>query len=107
MLNYDPDGIPDVDSDAIQRAQEYGMRPIHVTCDEPNAKVGDLGCVSFLAFVHFVPRTGETITLEDGTVCRVHNVHFKVTDIDGFKSLIPNIDALRVSQDHSTDRGKG
>ncbi|EDL58259.1 hypothetical protein [Gimesia maris] len=97
MLNYDPDGTPDVNLDALHEAERLGMRPIHVICDEPGAQVGDSGCVSFMAFVHFVPRVGEIIQLEDGTHCRVHKVHYKITNVNGFISMMPNVDALRIS----------
>jgi hypothetical protein len=101
MISYDPDRIPEFDPEATEQAMEWGLHPIQVICDEPGAKVGDPAGVSFFAFARFVPRVGEKITLEDGAVCQVKNVHYKVAPHPGTKvrELMANVSAIRISPD--------
>jgi hypothetical protein len=96
MLNYDPDGTPQMDPTALAEAQSLGLHPIHVICDEPGAKVGDPAGVSFFAFVSFVPRIGERIKLQDGGICEVERVFYKVTPTGKFITMFPNVAAIRV-----------
>lgn len=95
MLNYDPDSVPEVDPSKLKKAAEFGMHPIHITCDEHDALDGSLNFVSFIAHVHFVPREGESIQIEDGSYFRVKSVQYKVADNDGYKSMIPNVYAVK------------
>ena len=98
MLNYDPDGLPNLDPKAMERARELGLTPVHIICDEPGAQVDDDDAVSFFGFVAFMPRQGEVVELDDGKKCRVkHVIHRTVTAkaFDGVM-LVPNILAVRI-----------
>ena len=100
MINYDPNGVPEVDFETFELAEKQGLKPMLIVCDEPGAKVGDVGGVSFVAFSHFVPRVGERIQLEDGKTCQVTRVYHRVTrDADAKKllQLVPNVYAKLVS----------
>jgi hypothetical protein len=77
-INYDPDARPNPDPAMIREAARLGRQIVHVLCDEPEAKVGDHTGVSFFAIVSFIPRAGDRIILEDGKVCGVRVVDFKV-----------------------------
>ena len=98
MLNYDPDGMAEIDPDVMRRATELGYKAVHVICNEPGAKVGDPTGVSFIAFVDFLPRIGDRIKLEDRTVCEVQRVYFGTArSADGkILTLVPNVSAIRV-----------
>jgi len=98
MLNYDPDGVPDIDPDALLEAAEFGMRPIHVICEDEGAKDGDLNGVSFVVYVHFVPRPGESIQIEDGTHFRVKNIQYRVSNHNGYKGLVANVYAVKSAE---------
>ncbi len=101
MLNYDPDGRPEIDPQSLKEATDLGLKMIHVICDEPGAKVGDASGVSFPAFVDFVPQVGDRIGLEDGSSCSVKRVYYKLARMPGKKwvSMLPNVFAVRISKD--------
>ena len=101
MINYDPDSKPEIDPEAMAEAEQLGLRVIHVICDEAGAKVGDQSGVSFVTFGDFLPRAGDRMQLEDGTVCEVKRVYFKLSRPDGSRLsvLVPNVLATRISPD--------
>lgn len=101
MISRDPSEKPAMDSEAFERATSMGLNPISVICDEPGSKVGDVGGVSFVSFGHFIPRAGDRIELEDGTVCEVVRVHYRLsrTGGDSMTTLVPNVYAVRVSNE--------
>src|SRR5262245_12442188 len=78
LVNRDPDGKPQVTEAMLQRARELRYHLVNVICDEPGAKVGDHTCISFIALVPFLPRSGDRITLENGRTCEVRTAYFKV-----------------------------
>ncbi|WP_169975555.1 hypothetical protein [Tautonia rosea] len=97
-INYDPDGVPDVSSEVWDQADRMGLKPIHVICDEPGARVGDPEGVSFIAFGEHLPRTGERIILEDGSRLEVRGVIHKATmGENGMISMVANVVAYRIS----------
>lgn len=98
MINYDPDKAAELDEETLEEGLRLGLTPVHIICDEANAKVGDPVGVSFYAFVEFVPRIGERIKLEDGTSCQVVMVIHKVSRAPDLKPirLIPNVVAKRL-----------
>jgi hypothetical protein len=97
MLSYDPDVAPRVDPEALEEALEMGLEPVSVICDEPNAKAGDPS-VSFIAFVKYIPRAGDKITLEDGKLCQVKNIHYKLNRMSSkVVVLFPTIYAVLLS----------
>jgi hypothetical protein len=98
MLSYDPNKVPELDIAACAEAQEIGLHPINIICDEPNAKEGDNTGVSFIAFVNDIPRIGERIKLEDNKTCEVKRVYYKLAHIPLRKVvvLVPNIYAIRI-----------
>jgi hypothetical protein len=100
LVNHDPDGKPTVTEAMARRAKESGFHIINVICDEPGAKVGDPGGISFLAIVPFIPRKGEFIVLDKGRRCAVDRIEFRVIkfkdDEGGMDSisLFPNVIAV-------------
>lgn len=103
MVNYDADGVPNLDAQAAAEAKSFGLQTILVVCDEPGAKVGDTGAVSFYSFSESLPRAGERITLEDGTLCQVRTIYWKLSRPPGsrFTMLVPNVFAVRISPDQA------
>jgi ABC-type ATPase involved in cell division len=97
MLSYDPDKTPQIDPVAVAEGRKHGLFPISVICDEPDAKVGDATTVQFIAFVNTVPRTGETIVIEDGSKCIVKDIRHVVVKQESVKmfTLMPNLYAVR------------
>jgi hypothetical protein len=94
-INYDPDGVPEIDQSIIADARAMGMQIVQVCCDEPEAKVGDTGAVSFFAVTPFLPQIGERLILEDENICQVIHVYHKVyTRPGGMVRLIPTVDAV-------------
>ena len=100
-IEYDPDVRPELTMEMLLDAQDWGLHPVHILCDEPDAAVGDESGVSFWALVASVPRQGDRIDLEDGGTCEVQRVAFKVScKRDGTGKiasiiLIPNVYAVR------------
>lgn len=94
-VNRDPDGKPDLDPIIAERMSKLGLFPIAVICDEPDAKVGDEGSVSFWCFVNTIPRVGENVQLHDGTMCIVDAVAHKIVSFDGGFSFVPNVCCVR------------
>lgn len=100
LINFDPDDTPTVTDEMARLAAERGIHPVHVICDEPNAKVGDAGGVSFMALVSFIPRAGDRIVLEDGRRCEVRRVVYKVVTEKNAAgkaqciNLVPNVVAV-------------
>ena len=100
-VSKDPDGIPRLDPDEFQEATSYGLHPINVTCDEPGAEVGDGGGVSFAAFVRFLPRVGDRLRIEDGSMCQVVRVYHGLVKLPntGAYSFAHNVYAIRIGPD--------
>jgi hypothetical protein len=99
-ISYDPSKSPDWDPKAMQLARQIGMIPFDVTCNEPDAKPDDHTGVQFNVFAYAVPRIGELITLQDGTVARVTDVIHKVAKPpDGpFTALMAHVIACRIGR---------
>src|SRR5262249_30078170 len=97
-ISYDPSAVPDFDPQATDEATRLGLTPINVVCDEVGRQPGDQGGVSFTAFVSFVPRIGDRIILQDGTMCEVRRVYHKVAKAPGstFFTMVANVAAIRV-----------
>jgi hypothetical protein len=97
MFSYDPDRVPNIDPAVLRQGLDMGLHPVQIICEEKeNAKPGDQTGVSFIAFVPFVPRIGEDVKLEDGKVCRVRAVYYRVvTNPDSrMITLVPNVVAI-------------
>ena len=105
IVSRDPDGIPKITPELAADARLLGMHIVHMVCDEPNAKVGDTGGISFLALVPSIPRAGERIQLEDKRRCEVKRVHWRaVSDRDKSGKvraivLVPNVIAIAISSE--------
>lgn len=103
-INYDSDGNPILTDRMLADAKEFGLHPIVIVCDEQGAQVGDQCGVSFAALVSFVPRHGNTITLEDNRTCEVKRFYYTVVsknNADGNAEsivLIPNVAAYFLSE---------
>ena len=92
--NYDPDGVPTLSPALAAHALESNCHVVHFICDEPNAKEGDAGGVSFFTSTPFIPRRGEKIKLEDGRYCVVQNTGFVVARHGEITTLVPNVYAI-------------
>jgi hypothetical protein len=97
-INYDADGKPEIDGAALALARSIGYHVINVICDLPKANVGDVGGVSFSCMVAFVPRKGERIELDDGTICEVSDVLYKTSSFEGQHLLAVNVYAIIVAK---------
>lgn len=97
-INYDPDGTPEYDEEAAAQARELGLFMVCIICDDRGP---DRVPVSFVVFVSAIPRTGERIWLEDGSVCEVKRVYHRVVSMPeiGMISLTPNVYAIKVDPD--------
>ena len=93
-ISYDPDKTPKLSQEMIEEAEKSRLHIVHVICDEPGATVGDIAGVSFAALVPFIPRVGESITLQDGSVCKVDEILWSVVTIRGLPALVPNVSAV-------------
>ncbi len=97
MHTHNPDKVPEIDHETLMRGIEMGLRPLKVVCFEPrNPADQDSGGAQFTTFVHFVPRIGERITLENGAVCEVRRIYHKIMREPGDKmtSLVPTVVAV-------------
>ena len=97
-INYDANGRPEMSAALAEFASQANQQIAHVICDEPGAQVGDEGGVSFLTAVPEVPRSGEKIQLEDGSMCTVVNVIYRVAMFDGITMLVPNVYCVQGEQ---------
>jgi hypothetical protein len=113
LINYDPDGKPIFTDDIIEEAEQLRLHPVLILCDEPRAQVGDPTGVSFIALVAFIPRQGDRIVLEDGRVCEVSKVYYKVLprkDTHGKTQsilLVPNVTAYLLPDSPEQSSGNG
>ena len=102
LINYDPDGKPNLSNEMLEEAERCRLHPVNVICDEPNACVGDASGISFIALVSFIPREGDRINLEDGRACEVKRIFHKVVAIKNSEGqaksilLMPNVYAYLV-----------
>lgn len=102
LFSYDPDKVPEISGAIIEQSRVMGMHIIHVICDEPGAKHGDAGGVTFITMTPFLPKPGDRIELSDGTSCEVSRVFFRVVetnDDDGkliTTALFPNVVAIKL-----------
>lgn len=99
LINYDPDGKPEITREMTQLATALRMHIVHVICDEPAGEEGEEGDpawagVSFAAVMPFLPRVGDEIRLEDGKTCRVERVIYRVFTRDGCVCANPNVYAV-------------
>ena len=95
MINYDPEGKPEISDEALRQARTYGMHVFQVWCDEPKDKRNDDTGVNFLTIGPFLPRVGEILTLQDGTDCVVKRAVHKVGKMGNSPALYPIIYAVR------------
>lgn len=109
MISYDSDRAPEGSGQLLELAKVLGQQLVNVICDEPGARVGDAGGVSFLAITPGVPSKGDRIELQDGRRCEVVRVLYKVTSIGGMQgkpeafALVPNVLAILVEEpDHGS-----
>ena len=102
MAEYDSGKPAAYTDEQFEAAMELGLRPIQIICNEPGAQPGDLGAgVAFFAFVHDIPRIGERVELEDGSLCEVTRVYHRVVKIGptaNFHSLAPNVVATKIGK---------
>jgi hypothetical protein len=107
-INYDPEGVPKVPLRLVREARERGFHIVAVVCDEPDAGAGEPGGVTFYAMTPFLPRQGERLHLEDGNVCEVGGVHYRVRTKKDTKviSLLPVVYATLVPRRTPAGRGE-
>lgn len=89
--------LNDPDEAALAEGVRQGLHPVQVICDEPGAKVGEPEGRSFLALSAFVPRVGEMVQLEDGSLGRVTGVFYQAVKTPGARvvRLVPTVYAVR------------
>jgi hypothetical protein len=98
--NREPAARSHVSSKVMEVAKERNLQVVNVVCDEEGSQVGDVTCISFIALCPTVPRSGESIVLENGTRCVVRNVFYKtvrITDEHGKNEgivLVPSVVAI-------------
>jgi hypothetical protein len=99
-IQYDPDKFPEVTPEQFRVAGELNLHVVVIHCDEPDAEVGDPAGVSFVTLVPFLPRVGDRIYLEDGSVCEVRGAVFKLVSNGeiGASFLTPNVKAVRIGK---------
>lgn len=104
LITHDPDERPELTPELLERARRLGASPVNIICDEPGAKVGDPGGVTFLSLAWFIPRVGDRIELEGGKICEVKQILFAVSKVVGAEGeaeailLMPNIVAHLIGQ---------
>ncbi len=91
LVNKDPDKLTEVTAEQVMLAKKCGYQLVHVVIDDDEGNM-----VAFVSAVSFIPRVGDTITIEDGKTCRVLGVTFKVgtlrdTTALAIKYLGPNV----------------
>ncbi len=103
LVNYDPDGTPEVTREMAVFAQENNLHLVHVICDQRDAKPGDPVGGSFMAVTPFCPQRGDRIGLQNGVMCEVQKVYYKVSVVNGMTALVPNVLAYLIDGSE-TDR---
>jgi hypothetical protein len=78
LTSRDPDGLPEISQEMLDRAKRLSMHVVQVFCEEPDVRVGDASGITFLALVPFLPQKGDRIELEDGSQCKVKRSYFRV-----------------------------
>lgn len=73
-IDYSDDGKPEITSQMFSDAKFLGMFILQIICHNDTGE----DHVNFLTLCNYVPRIGETISLEDGTKCKVTDVLNKV-----------------------------
>ena len=91
MINYDPYGVPSPTYELINTAEKLGLQLVHIICDDKNVITDEYNGVSFLSMTPSIPQHGDTIELEDGKICEVEFIRFKVYKLDDQISLFPNV----------------
>ncbi len=90
LINKDPDSAAEVTPEQIALCQKCGFQIAQIVLSDD-----DDNLLSFAAALAFIPRTGESIKIEDGKLCKVLGVNYKVATInlDGvkIKYLGPNV----------------
>ena len=95
-INYDDNGKPEATLEMVDLARMQNKFLIHIICEQDDVDPEFLG-VTFMALVDVIPRIGEHITIEDGSVCEVfwisHEQYVRKNEDDSIHSigLIPNV----------------
>lgn len=87
--SHDLSQPPTINMKAWKFAQSNGLQVFHVICDQriENVFTG----VMFYGVGPCVPRLGEEIRLENGTLCRVTRVLYGVTTSDEVSVVTPTV----------------
>lgn len=74
-INYYGDGKPTIDYGMMKLAKENNMFLIHVICEgQEDSDTDSFSGVTFVAMTYAIPRVGENISLEDGSICEVTGI---------------------------------
>lgn len=92
-INRDPSEVPKFTEELLERAELRGMEIVNIVCMSEQDEDTPL---NFLAMVHFLPRKGEFIRLENRRRCEVVDVWHNVAKSslqsgDAAFSLVPNV----------------
>ena len=96
MKNFAPSATATLDPDVMAEAIGSGFIPLHVVCSEDSESEDGSGDVDLWTFVSIVPRIGERLELEDGSVLEVKRVHWKHSRRGAITSLLPYLIAVRI-----------
>ena len=96
MVSYDSGEKPKVTPELLAFAKTMGLVPLTIILVPPGAQPpDDVGGVSFVALVDYIPRIGEHIVSQDNQWCVVKQVVHKVWKYDGVQtpafSLAPSV----------------
>lgn len=65
----------------VEIAKERNLQVIKIIYDEDGSQIGDLTGNSFIALCPTVPRSGESIVLENGMRCLIRSIFYKTARI--------------------------
>ncbi|HWE95765.1 MAG TPA: hypothetical protein VG269_17505 [Tepidisphaeraceae bacterium] len=97
MRPNDPSRVESFDLRQLAEGKKLGLQPLHVICYDHEMNRGTSEGVSLIVFVRFVPRVGESICLEDGTLCEVEEVYHKARRLPNkLVELVATVGAFRI-----------
>lgn len=105
MLNYEPEKTPTVTLRQIEEAKKQLLQLVHMICVPESEIEKPENPVSFFALVPAIPRIGELVEIQDGKVCLVERIWWRVVkqktsgdEEEEIVRLVPNV--LAIWKDH-------
>ena len=96
MQNCDLDKTATLDPAALREVRDIGLAPLQVICEGAAPRAVSPPASGFITFANFVPRAGEEIELEDGSVVRVTRVLWRQARVGSGRTtaLTPVVSAI-------------